>query len=63
MERMKMRPLMQEQYAKKHFRQRMRELSYPEKVHCVIQMQKRLVPILASRGITIKPWSDDDRPE
>ncbi len=55
-----MRPLTQEQYSKTNFRKRMRNLSYVEKVHCVIEMQKRLVPIMAARGKVIKPWGDDD---
>lgn len=58
-----MRPLTPGQYAKTNFRRRMRELPYPEKVKCVIRMQKRLVPILAARGIAIRPWKEDGEEE
>jgi hypothetical protein len=52
-----MRPLSEDQYAKKNFRQRMAALSFEEKVRCVVEMQKRLVPILAARGRVIVPWT------
>ena len=52
-----MRPLSEAQYAKKGFRRRMAAMSFEEKVRCVVEMQKRLVPILAARGRTIVPWS------
>lgn len=51
------RPLSQEQYAKVKFRKRMTELPFEEKVRCVVEMQKRLVPIMAARGRTIVPWT------
>ena len=53
----RMRPLTAEQYAKKNFRRRMASLSFEEKVRCVVEMQKRLVPILAARGRVIVPWT------
>ena len=55
-----MQPLTEEQYAKKKFRAYQASLSYPEKVRQVVEMQKRLVPIYARRGITIRPWRLDD---
>ncbi len=60
MDEVKMRPLTEKQYSKVSFRREMRNLSYVEKVHCVIEMQKRLAPIMAARGKIIKPWGDDD---
>ena len=54
-----MRPLTEEQYAKVHFRQRQRELAYPEKVRQVVELQKRLAPIYAARGRIIVPWKLD----
>ena len=53
----RMRPLTAEQYAKKNFRRRMDALSFEEKVRCVVEMQKRLVPILAAKGRVIVPWT------
>ena len=53
----RMRPLTAEQYAKKNFRHRLASLSFEEKVRCVVEMQKRLVPILAARGRVIVPWT------
>ena len=57
-----MRALTEEQYAKKKFRAHQASLSYPKKVRQVVVMQKRIVPIYAVRGRTIKPWSlaDED---
>ncbi len=52
-----MRPLATEQYAKRQGRRNMANLPYVDKVQCVIEMQKRMVPIYARRGIVIKPWS------
>ena len=51
-----MRPLTKEQYAKVEGRRNLAALPFPEKVKCVIELQKRLQPIYASRGIYIKPW-------
>lgn len=51
------RPLTGEQYAKVNFRKRMAALPFEEKVRCVVEMQKRLVPIMAARGRTIVPWT------
>ncbi len=51
-----MRPLSPEWYEKKKGRLNMVNLPYVEKVRCVIEMQKRMVPIYARRGIVIKPW-------
>ena len=31
-------------------------LPFTEKVKCVIELQRRLQPIYAQRGIIIKPW-------
>ena len=55
----RLRSLSQEQYAKVNWRHAQANLSYPEKVRQVIQMQRRLVPIYAARGITIVPWTED----
>lgn len=52
-----MRPLTPDQYAKTNFRRRMAALSFEEKVRCVVEMQRRLVPILAARGRVIVPWT------
>lgn len=54
-----MRPLTAEQYAKRNFRRDMVAKSYPEKVRLVVEMQKRLVPVYASRGRIIVPWKLD----
>lgn len=51
-----MRPLTKEQYAKVKGRRNLAALPFTEKVKCVIELQKRLQPIYASRGIYIKPW-------
>lgn len=51
------RPLTSEQYAKVNFRKRMAALPFEEKVRCVVEMQKRLVPIMAARGRIIVPWT------
>ncbi len=55
-----MRPLTKSQYEKVNFRTQQRELSYPEKVRQVVAIQKRVAPVYAMRGITIKPWRLDD---
>ena len=51
-----MLPLSEEQYAKAQGRRNLADLPYPEKVKCVIELQRRLQPIYAQRGIYIKPW-------
>lgn len=53
---MPMRPLTDEQYAKAQGRRNLADLPYTEKVKCVIELQRRLQPIYARRGIYIKPW-------
>ena len=55
-----MRPLTEEQYAKKQGRLNLANLPFPEKVKCVIELQRRLQPIYAQRGIFIKPWKSCD---
>ena len=50
------RPLSEKQYAKTVGRRNLAALPYTEKVKCVIELQKRLQPIYAKRGIIIKPW-------
>ena len=50
--------LPQSYYEKKHDREAWRRMSYPEKVRCVVELQKRLAPIYAARGIIIQPWTD-----
>ena len=52
-----MRPLTEAQYAKTEGRRNMAALSFIEKVRCVIEMQKRMIPIYAQRGINIRPWT------
>lgn len=54
-----MRALEQDQYDKVMFRDRQRALSYPKKVQQVVSMQARIVPVMAARGRTIKPWTLD----
>ena len=52
----KIRPLTDEQYAKTQGRRNLADLPFTEKVKCVIELQHRLQPIYAQRGIIIKPW-------
>ena len=49
-------PLPDEYYAKRKSRKAWREMPYAEKVRCVVEMQKRVAPIYASRGKIIVPW-------
>ena len=51
-----MRPLSESQYAKTQGRRNLADLPFPEKVKCVIELQRRIQPIYAQRGIYIKPW-------
>ena len=51
-----MRPLSAERYAKAKGRRNLADLPFTEKVKCVIELQRRLQPIYAQRGIYIKPW-------
>ena len=51
-----MRPLTEVQYAKTKGRRNLANLPFTEKVKCVIELQRRLRPIYAQRGIIIKPW-------
>ena len=51
-----MRPLSKEQYAKAQGRCNMAAFPIMDKVKCIIEMQRRLQPIYAQRGIKIKPW-------
>ena len=53
---MKTRPLSEEQYSKAQGRRNLAALPFNEKVKCVIELQRRLQPIYAQRGIHIKPW-------
>ena len=55
-----MRPLSESQYAKTQGRRNLADLPFPEKVKCVIELQRRLQPIYAQRGIYIKPWRSWD---
>ena len=56
-----MRPLTTEQYAKATGRRNMADLPFVEKVRCVVEMQRRMVPVYAQRGIVIKPWRIDNQ--
>lgn len=58
MDSIKMRPLKATAYEKRNERAAWRNLSYPEKVKCVVALQERIAPILASRQKIIKPWTD-----
>ena len=51
-----MRSLSAERYAKTKGRRNLADLPFTEKVKCVIELQRRLQPIYAQRGIYIKPW-------
>jgi hypothetical protein len=51
-------PLPKAYYEKKRSREAWRRLPYPEKVRCVVALQKRIAPIYAARGIVIRPWTD-----
>ena len=53
-----MRALPASSYEKRNERASWRNLPYPEKVKCVVAMQERIAPILASRQKIIKPWTD-----
>ena len=46
--------------AKEAQRRRLRQLSFPEKVKVVIQLQKIAAPILAARGKTVLVWPEDE---
>ena len=48
--------LSEEQYAKSGFRSCQASLSYPEKVKQVVLLQRRMVPICATKGQRIVPW-------
>ena len=48
--------LPEEVYAKKRHRARMAALPIEEKVRIIVEMQKRLVPICAARGIRVRAW-------
>jgi hypothetical protein len=38
-------------------------LTFPEKIRIVVELQKRRAPIMAQRGITTRVWRlDDDTP-
>ena len=50
------RQLSEEEYAKVQGRRNLAALPFTEKVKCVIELQRRLQPIYAQRGIYIKPW-------
>ena len=52
-----MRPLTEKQYAKTQGRRNLADLPFVEKVKCVIELQRRLQPIYARRGIMIRPWN------
>jgi len=54
------RPLAEAQYAKTAFRACQVHVSYPEKVRQVVAMQHRLVPIYASRGKVVVPWTIEE---
>jgi hypothetical protein len=58
MDSIKMRPLKSATYAKSKERAVWRNMSYPEKVRCVVALQERVAPILAQRQKIIKPWTD-----
>ena len=58
MDDIRIRPLAASSYEKRSDRRALRNLSYPEKVKCVVALQERVAPILAIRNKTIKPWSD-----
>lgn len=47
-------------YGKPNFRVSMASLSFAQKVDQVIELQKRLTPIYAQRGILVVPWKSDD---
>lgn len=49
-------PLPAEVYAKKEFRAKEAALPIEEKVRRIVAMQRRLVPILAARGIRVRAW-------
>jgi len=58
MDTVKMKPLEVSSYEKRNVRSAWRNLSYPEKVKCVVDLQKRIAPIFAQRQKIIKPWTD-----
>lgn len=58
MDDIKMKTLTNSIYEKSNDRTAWRNMSYPEKVRCVVALQERVAPILASRHKIIKPWRD-----
>ena len=44
---------------KEAYRTKQRQLSWPEKVRVVIQLQKIAKPILEARGKTVRVWPAD----
>ena len=41
---------------KEQLRQNLRNLSFPEKVKIVVQLQKIAAPTMRARGIDVRPW-------
>ena len=41
---------------KEEYRKRLRNLSFPEKVKIVVQLQKIAAPPMRARGIDVHPW-------
>lgn len=41
---------------KEQHRQNLRDLSFPEKVKIVVQLQKIAAPAMRARGIDVRPW-------
>lgn len=44
---------------KPNHRKHMQELSYADKVRIVVELQKRIAPILKARGENVSPWTCD----
>jgi len=45
--------------AKTARRERLRNLSFPDKVQAVIELQKMVAPILRTRNIQVEIWPDE----
>lgn len=49
----------EEYYAKASIRQAWQNYSLPQKIHCVIEMQKRAAVFMRLRGKEIPVWQED----
>ena len=50
----------EEYYSKAALRQTWREYTLPQKVHCVIEMQRRAEVLMRLRGKHVMVWQEDE---